>query len=100
VCFWSISQQVECNVLHTTILVEPDFCDHIIKACCILHNFVRKIYGCNYEEDVEDTAYVINLDEFQGHGRHINRNGMEIRYNFANYFIHQGAEPFQYRTTV
>ncbi|CAI6356703.1 unnamed protein product [Macrosiphum euphorbiae] len=88
------------NVLHTTILVEPDFCDHIIKACCVLHNFVRKRDGSNYDEDIADTAYINNLDNFQGHGRHINRNGMEIRDNFANYFINQGAVPFQYRTTL
>lgn len=88
------------NVLHTTIIVEPDFCDHIIKACCVLHNFVRKRDGCNYDEDVVDTAYINNLDDFQGHGRLINRNGMEIRDNFANYFINEGAVPFQYRTTL
>jgi len=46
------------NVLHATILVEPDFRDHIIKACCILHNFVRKRDGCNYDEDIADTAYI------------------------------------------
>uniref|UniRef100_A0A2S2PHY3 Putative nuclease HARBI1 n=1 Tax=Schizaphis graminum TaxID=13262 RepID=A0A2S2PHY3_SCHGA len=89
------------NVLHTTILVEPDFCDHIIKACCVLHNFVRKRDGCNYDENIADTAYINYLEGFQGHGRrHINRNGMEIRDNFANYFINQGAVPFQYRTTL
>eukprot|EP00102_Acyrthosiphon_pisum_P017929 XP_008189523.1 PREDICTED: uncharacterized protein LOC103311623 [Acyrthosiphon pisum] len=90
----------EWNVLHTTILVEPDFCDHIIKSCCVLHNFVRRRYGSNYDENIADAAYINNLDDFQGHGRHINRNGMEIRDNFANYFINQGAVPFQYRTTL
>lgn len=88
------------NVLHTTIIVESDFCDHIIKACCVLHNFVRKRDGCNYNEDVVDMAYINNLDDFQEHGRLINRNGMEIRDNFVNYFINQRAVPFQYRTTL
>lgn len=31
------------RVLHTSIQVEPDFTDEIVKACCILHNFVRKL---------------------------------------------------------
>ncbi|XP_060846013.1 uncharacterized protein LOC132925656 [Rhopalosiphum padi] len=89
------------NVLHTTILVEPDFCDHIIKAYCVLHNFVRKRDGCNYYENIADTAYINYLEDFQGHGRrHINQNGMEIRDNFANYFINQGAVSFLYRTTL
>ncbi|KAE9543209.1 hypothetical protein AGLY_003120 [Aphis glycines] len=60
----------------------------------------KKRDGCNYDEDVVDTTYINNLDDFQGHGRLINRNGMEIRDNFANYFINEGAVPFQYRTTL
>jgi hypothetical protein len=41
------------NVLHTIILVEPNFCDDIIKACCVLHNFVRKRDRCNYDEELQ-----------------------------------------------
>lgn len=33
------------RVLHTPIQVEPEFIDIIVKACCILHNFVRKGMG-------------------------------------------------------
>jgi len=44
------------RVLHTPILVEPEFCDDIVKACCVLHNFVRKRDGCNYKE--ADEKYI------------------------------------------
>ncbi|KAF0712181.1 protein ALP1-like, partial [Aphis craccivora] len=48
------------RVLHTAILVEPEFCDDIVKACCILHNFVRKRDGCNYEETEENFNVQLN----------------------------------------
>jgi len=60
-----------------------------------LHNFVRKGDGCNYYyDDFEGTVCINNHDDFQGHGRFINRNGMEVIENFAYYFINQGAVTF------
>jgi len=35
------------RVLHSAILVEPDFADDVIKACCILHNYDRRRDGYN-----------------------------------------------------
>jgi len=81
------------RVLHTTILVEPKFCDDIIKACCVLHNFVRKRDGYNYDEETD----VHNLDNLTTHGRNVNRSGIDVRDNFADYFMADGAVPFQYR---
>ncbi|XP_060844013.1 uncharacterized protein LOC132923991 [Rhopalosiphum padi] len=81
------------RVLHTTILVEPDFCDDIIKACCVLHNFVRKRDGYNYDEETD----VHNLENLTTRGRNINRSGIDVRDNFADYFMADGAVPFQYR---
>jgi len=46
------------RVLHTPLLVEPDFADDIIKSCCILHNFVRKIDGYNFED--MDSSYLVD----------------------------------------
>ncbi|XP_015374461.1 PREDICTED: uncharacterized protein LOC107169284 [Diuraphis noxia] len=51
------------RVLHTTILVEPNFCDDI-KSCCIIHNFVRKRDGYNYYGETD----VLNLDNLTTHG--------------------------------
>jgi hypothetical protein len=41
--------------------LEPDFAVIIVKACVILHNFVRDRDG--YQ--VEDTEVIIDLDEIQ-----------------------------------
>lgn len=80
------------RVLHTTILVEPDFCDDIVKACCVLHNFIRKRDGYNYDEETD----VHNLDNLTSRGRNINRSGIDVRDNFADYFMADGSVPFQY----
>lgn len=79
------------RLLHSVILVGPEFCDDIVKACCILHNFVRKRDGCNYEE-VENYDELSNL---QFHGRNVSSRGIEVRDNYANYFMNEGAVPFQ-----
>ncbi|XP_050064256.1 uncharacterized protein LOC126553119 [Aphis gossypii] len=65
------------RVLHTAILVEPEFCDDIVKACCILHNFVRKRDGCNYEETEEN--FNVQLNDLQFHGRNVTSGGIETR---------------------
>ena len=39
---------IVCNkwrIFHCAINVCPDFCDAIVKTCCILHNFVRQRDG-------------------------------------------------------
>ncbi len=46
------------RVLHTAILLKLDNVDKIVKACCLLHNFVRKRDGINFE-DVETHPFVL-----------------------------------------
>ena len=31
------------RIFHRSIDVKPDFCDNIVKACCVLHDYVRKM---------------------------------------------------------
>lgn len=38
------------RVFHTPFLVDPDFAEIIVKGACVLHNFVRRRDGTNYEE--------------------------------------------------
>lgn len=38
------------RVFHTPLLVNPNFATDIIKASCILHNFVRRRDGVNFED--------------------------------------------------
>ena len=77
-------------VFHSPILVHPNFVDDIIKACCILHNFVRKRDGVNFE-DAETHPFV----EVQNCGPAVHGRGNDIRDFFANYFMGPGAVPFQ-----
>lgn len=81
------------RVFHTTILVSPDFVDDIIKSCCVLHNFVRKRDGYNYE-DMESECH---LDDIEVIGTGSRTNGIEVREAFAEYFVNEGAVPFQNR---
>ncbi|KAF0746351.1 protein ALP1-like [Aphis craccivora] len=81
------------RVLHTPILVEPDFTDCIVKACCILHNFVRRRDGYQFED-----TFFNDLDDIQNYGNAgVRHEGVDVRDYFANYFVNAGSVPFQYR---
>ena len=59
------------RIFYRPIDVKPDFCD-IIKACCFLHNYVRKNYGIRFD----NTLYECPLESVQpvgtkGSGRDI-----------------------------
>jgi hypothetical protein len=80
------------RVLNTSIQVEPNFTDEIVKACCILHNFVRKRDGINYED-----SEINSLDDIETHGVGARSQGVGVRDYFANYFMGPGAVDFQYK---
>ena len=42
------------RILHRPIAVKPDFCDNIIKACCVLHNYVRKNDGIQFDDTLHE----------------------------------------------
>ncbi|XP_008178456.1 protein ALP1-like [Acyrthosiphon pisum] len=69
------------RVLHTPIQVEPDFTDVIIKACCVLHNFVRKKDGTNFEN-----SETISLEDIEVRGTGTRSQGIEVRDFFSNYW--------------
>lgn len=78
------------RVLHTPILVEPDFTDIIGKACCILHNYVRRRDGYNFEDTLSN-----NLENIKNSGNSgACHQGIDVR---ADYFVNAGAVSFQPR---
>jgi len=81
------------RVLHTPLLVEPNFADEIIKACCILHNYVRQRDGASYE-DMESNLLVDDLQIRRAPAR---AHGIEVRDAYADYFMGPGSILFQYR---
>ena len=40
------------RIFHRPIGVTPDFCDIIIKPCCILHNYVTENDGIQFDENL------------------------------------------------
>jgi len=79
------------RVLHTAINVEPDCADIIVKACCILHNFVRRRDGVNFEDTLSNS--LDDLEEHQNDTRGRSQ-GKDVRDYFANYFLEAGSVSF------
>jgi hypothetical protein len=42
----------KCRVYHRAIDLHPDFADIVVKACCVLHNYVRARDGVRFEDTV------------------------------------------------
>lgn len=76
------------RVLHSAILVEPDFADDVI-----LHNYVRRRDGYNFEDTLSNFLEDIQNENNSG----ARQQGLDIREYFAEYFMEAGAVPFQYR---
>ncbi|XP_060864897.1 uncharacterized protein LOC132941058 [Metopolophium dirhodum] len=68
------------RVLHTPLLVEPDLADEIIKAYCILHNYVRQRDGASYE-DMESNLLA---DDLEIRGAPARAHGIEVRNAYAD----------------
>lgn len=79
------------RILHTAMNVEPDFGDTIVKACCILHNYVRRRDGFNFEDTLSNT-----LEEIEDNRSGARLQGVQVRDYFSNYFMGAGSVPFQY----
>lgn len=82
------------RVLHTAINVEPDFGDVIVKACCVLHNFVRRRDGYKFEDTLSNTLEEIAVNR---NGVGARSQGIDVRSYFSDYFMDAGSVPFQYK---
>ncbi|CAK1604057.1 unnamed protein product [Parnassius mnemosyne] len=80
------------RIFHRPIDVNIDFAESIIKACTVLHNYVRMRDGYRYE----DTLYVSPLQSIHlenlARGSLCARTGRE---KFANYFVNEGKLQWQ-----
>lgn len=82
------------RVFENSILVEPDFATDIIKAACVLHNFVRKRDGYKFNHTLAHsmTDSSLRLDLARNAGAHA------IRDKFSEYFSSlEGSLPWQNR---
>jgi len=71
------------------MLVEPNFADDVVKACCILHNYVRRRDGYKFEDTLSN-----NLEDFQNRNLGARQQGIEIREYFSEYFMNSGFSTF------
>lgn len=88
---------VLCNkwrILHTPILTSPDYVTHIVKAVCVLHNFIRKRDGYNFK----DQFFEHNLESISSESSHQNiTNATTARQKFMEYFNNEGRVAWQDR---
>lgn len=81
------------RIFHRPLDVSVDFADIVVKACCILHNFVRRRDGYNFEDTLSCPLECVSAQGTRG-----NRGGKQIRDHFANYFCStHGSVPWQYQ---
>lgn len=80
------------RILHRPLDVKIDFAENIVKAICVLHNYVRVRDGFNYE----DTLYTSPLSNLNPTyiGRSV-RDADRIRKQFTNYFTNEGKLQWQ-----
>ncbi|XP_015372634.1 PREDICTED: uncharacterized protein LOC107167931 [Diuraphis noxia] len=85
-------QKIECSfgilsnkwrVFHTTLLVTPDVAVSITKAACVLHNFVRRRDGFNFEDTI--SCEMPDVSDKIGVGN-ASLNAKDIREYFVKYF--------------
>lgn len=84
------------RIFHRPLNVHINFAVKIIKAACILHNFVRVKDGVSFT----DTLYECPLDRYNvsesNRGSNIT-NGVNVRQYLTSYFLQpHGSVPFQY----
>ncbi|XP_022835118.1 protein ALP1-like isoform X1 [Spodoptera litura] len=79
------------RILHRPLNVSIDFAEDIVKACCILHNFVRQRDGFNFHH----TLTVPGLQDIDN--AHVqSRRSLNTRDILKDYFIsNEGAVPWQ-----
>ncbi|XP_068211223.1 uncharacterized protein [Palaemon carinicauda] len=86
------------RIFHRPLNVSVELAEIITRACCILHNFVRKRDGHRYHDsannpnDKTGLGNILSAENVQG-----GRNANKIRDSFASYFVtEEGALPWQY----
>lgn len=82
------------RIFHRPIDVSPNFCDTLVKACCILHNFIRRRDGVQYEDILHECSLETNVAAI---GVRSTAKGTDVREYFIKYFpFPAGSIPWQY----
>lgn len=91
------------RIFHRPLDTNPEFSDSIIKACCVLHNFVRCNDGKRMEQNVDIEESISGSNPFLSIAPTNQRSpqlAQDIRNYFAEYFTSpQGSISWQYNFT-
>nr|CAH7743123.1 unnamed protein product [Callosobruchus chinensis] len=83
------------EIFHRTIDVHKEFAVSIIKACCVLHNYVRERDGYKFEDTLHVPLTMEEIPPCQPSRE--NRTSIQNRDLFADYFVGEGAISWQNR---
>ncbi|KAK3894542.1 hypothetical protein Pcinc_001698 [Petrolisthes cinctipes] len=78
---------IMCNkwrIFHRPLNVDLSLAEDIIKACCILHNYVRVRDGYNFEDTLTIDGFAYLQYDLASRGT---RAAISIRDKFADYFV-------------
>lgn len=83
------------RIFQGAINLSLDNINHVVMACCTLHNYLRRNRGNLYAapEEQDGTASLINLQK--GHFRRPIEEAKEIRERFVRYFNTDGSVAWQ-----
>lgn len=102
---------VRWRILKTTIHALPTNCEKIVLACIALHNFIMcnskpNVYCTRNFIDWEDEDGILHLGEWRQEAdplqqakfgsNNASRNAFTLKDILTDYFINEGAVPFQY----
>lgn len=99
------------RILKSTLHCAPGNCEKIVLACIALHNFIimnshTNLYCPDNYVDREDADGMIHLGEWRNEteplrqarfgSNNSTRNAFSLRETLTDYFLNEGAVPFQY----
>lgn len=83
------------RIFHRPLNVKLDLAQNIIKACCILHNFIRVRDGYRYDDTLTvqglENVHIGNPNVVRG-----SRTAQVVRDKYADYFVTDGQVEWQY----
>lgn len=89
------------RIFRHAIQLRPEVVDDIILAACALHNYLRTISTKDGEVDEDDIADIEPIHHIahtpRDTGVNYNRESKDIRDSLAQYFVHEGQVPWQWK---
>lgn len=81
------------RIFHRPLNVDDDFAKHIIKACCVLHNFVRVRDGAGDDNNTPKSLENLRADSLSRG----NPRALDCREKFTKYFVN--VNPLEWQNT-